>query len=271
MFSAFFFARMIRLLLDDGPIGDARHIDERADIYINNLRMIRNLIIDMQNSVQAMKIRSTSDVLFNYCSGEIKAINKFFKSETNRVKADRVVSIIIDSFTNIDRNYATNFVNGRENKISLKFSQNSEEKVEIERSLNNFYKLTFYISPDREIRTEGQSIKASIESAEDSYSELYKLFYNEMIRRGMIRSIPNLDEVIKYRFSMDNDVYIGDSKEFENITFTASFGENQHREMLAFNMYKSLVKTGNINKGLDSFSNLYGDRQKDLLLEEFLR
>lgn len=271
MFSAFFFARMIKLLLEDGPIGDARHIDERADIYINNLRMIRNLIIDMQNSVQAMKIKSTSDVVFDYCAGEIKAINKFFKNETNKAKADRVVSIIIDSFTNVDRNYATNFVNGRENKISLKFSQNSEEKVEIERSLNNFYKLTFYISPERDIKTGNQSIGALIEAAEDSYSELYTLFYNEMIRRGMIKPIPNLEEVIKYRFSMDNDVYIGDSKEFGNITFTPSFRENQHREMLAFNMYKSLVKTGNINRGLDSFSNLYGDRQKDLLLEEFLR
>lgn len=265
LISPFFILKLIKELDRDERL--TLESGDRGKIFYNTLVTIRNLRVNMEFT------KGKNDFLYSvykrvidaYYAQEIESINSHLINETDNRKADRSVAVIIEAFKANDK-YASDFLDKKKDIISLKFSQQTEEKVIISRT-KGFYKVEY-------IRESGKSIERKYD-IEDEIEDIREQIISIITKLNLQRKGKagkkqfNPEEYANYKLDLKTDSYFGESEEFEDVVIKKDL--YIHNQILAFNLYKSLIRTRNMQRGVDSFVKLYGKTQEARMLEEFLR
>lgn len=264
LISPFFLLSLIKSLDDD----DRKLINAqtRGKIFYNTLCFIKNANMNQRLASYNEFMSEVYSRLSHYFLGELNVMNDYFMRETNQREALRVVGIICDCF-GIENGYALQFLDGNKDKISLRFSQQAEERVEIKRT-NGFYKVE-YIGIDNERLATDFNIQKQIDFINDKMKKVLTLLDNDKKNRPNYRKY-DIFGYVDNCCDLNNERYFfGDNEEFKGLDPKTSKSLNAN--LLAFNLYKALISKSADERPSGAFVKLYGSHQEGMMKEEYLK
>lgn len=264
LISPFFLLSLIKHLDDD----DRKLINAqtRGKIFYNTLCFIKNANMNLRLASYNNFMNEVYSRLSHYFLSELNIMNDYFMRETNQKESSRVVGIICDCF-GIKNGYALQFLDENKDKISLRFSQQTEERVEIKRT-NGFYKVE-YIGIDKEKLSTDFNIQKQIDFINQKMKKILTLLDNERRSRPDYRKYDIFGYVDNCCDLKNGNYFFGDNEEFKGVDPKTS--ESLNANLLAFNLYKALISKSADERASGAFVKLYGSHQEAMMKEEYLR